>query len=202
MIRQHMRTFLLALFFVGSVNVTMGQKYEKYYLTHKVIVNEVDRTIVAYVEPVKQVSLDTDKRYYWFSSDQINSTQGGFSGKLLNGRYEEFYANKNLKEKGHLDKGLKTGIWKRWDEKGKLKDDYTWNLGSLNGIYHKYDSVGKVLETGKYKNDLLNGKQYTYAGTAVKELRYKDGKVVVPKKLRMPRFMSKLFEKKKKSKAV
>lgn len=202
MIRQDIRTFLLAVFFVGSVGVARGQKYEKDYLTHKVIVNEVDRTIVAYVKPVKQVTLDTDKRYYWFSNDQINSTQGGFSGKLLNGCYEEFYADKNLKEKGSLDKGLKAGVWKRWDEKGNLKDDYTWDLGRRNGIYHKYDSVGKVLETGRYKKDLLNGKQYTYAGTGVKELRYKEGKVVVRKKLRMPNFISKLFGKKKKPKAV
>ncbi|TKC60300.1 hypothetical protein FBD94_15455 [Pedobacter hiemivivus] len=202
MIRQYIRIFLLSLFFVGSVGVAVGQKYEKDYLTHKIIVNEEDRTIVAYVKPVKQISLDTDKRYYWFSNDRIKSTQGGFSGKLLNGRYEEFYADKNLKEKGSLDKGLKSGVWKRWDEKGKLKDDYTWNLGRMDGIYHKYDSVGKVLETGKYKNDLLNGKQYTYAGTGVKELRYKDGKVVVRKKLRIPRFMGKLFDKKKKPKAA
>lgn len=148
MIKLNINILCLAAAFSGSVLMANGQRYVKDVLTHKVVINQVDRSIVAYVKPVKQVSLDTDKRYYWFSTNQINSTQGGFSGKLLNGSYQEFYASKQLKESGYLDKGLKSGVWKNWDESGKLKDDYSWKSGKMNGVYHKYDSVGKVQEMG------------------------------------------------------
>lgn len=199
MIKRNINSLCLAVVFAGSVHAAKGQKYVKDFLTHKVIVNQVDRTIVAYVKPVKQITLDTDKRYYWFSTNQINSTQGGFSGKLLNGSYQEFYASKQLKESGYVDKGLKTGLWKNWDTTGKLKDDYTWNFGKMNGVYHKYDSTGKVLEAGKYKNDLLNGKQKHYQGDTVKEVLYKKGKVRERKQLRMPAFINRIFHKKSKT---
>lgn len=199
MIKRNINILCLAVAFAGSVLVANGQEYVKDFLTHKVIVNQVDRSIVAYVKPVKQFSLDTDKRYYWFSHHQINSTQGGFSGKLLNGSYQEFYANKQLKESGYLNKGLKSGTWKSWNAGGKLKDDYSWKAGNRNGVYHTYDSAGKVLESGNYKNNLLHGKQKTYAATGVKELLYKNGKVTERKKLRMPKFMRNIFHKKPKT---
>lgn len=185
--------------FAGSVVMAKGQRYVKDFLTHKVVVNQVDCSIVAYVKPVKQVSLDTDKRYYWFSTNQINSTQGGFSGKLLNGSYQEFYANKQLKESGYLNKGLKSGVWKSWNERGKLKEDYTWKYGSRSGVYHKYDSIGNVQETGVYKNNKLHGKQKSYTATGVKELLYKNGEATERKKLRMPKFIRNIFHKKPKT---
>lgn len=191
--------FLLGVFSLLSVNVVNAQKGVEKFLTPKVMINELDRTIVAYVKPVKEVSVDTDKHYYWVSSNQINSTQGGYSGKLLNGSYQEFYINKNLKESGYLDKGLKTGLWKRWNQNGNLNDDYTWSDGNKHGIYHKYDSLGNVKETGKYKNNLLTGKQWLYTAEGVKLIRYKHGKVIERKKIKMPQFIRKVFHKKPKS---
>jgi len=170
MTKLNINSLCLAIIFAGSVYTAKGQKYVEDVLTHKVTVNQVDRSIVAYVKPVKQVLLDTDKRYYWYAHNHINSTQGGFSGKLLNGSYQEFYSGKQLKESGFLYKGLKNKVWKNWDEKGTLKDDYTWKSGRMNGVYHKYDSTGKVLEAGKYKNDLLQGKQTRYTADGVKEV--------------------------------
>lgn len=200
MIKRNINILCLLVTFACSVPMAKGQRNVKDFLTHKVVVNQVDRSIIAYVKPVKQISMDTDKRYYWFSTNQINSTQGGYSGKLLNGSYQEFYMNKQLKETGYLEKGLKSGIWKSWDEAGKLKDDYTWKSGSRNGIYHKFDSTGKVMETGVYKNNLLNGKQKTYTAAGVKELLYKKGQITERKKLRMPKFMRKIFHKTPKAK--
>lgn len=196
MIKLNTNIFCLLVAFVGFINAVNAQKYSKDFLTHKVIVNQVDRSIVAYVKPVKSFSLDNDKRYYWFSNNQINSTQGGFSGKLLNGDYKEFYPSKQLKESGYLNKGLKVGIWKNWDEKGNLKDEYSWGSGQKNGIYHKYDSIGKVQEFGRYKNDLLHGKQKRYDTAGVSELLYKKGKVREPKKIPTPKFLRKIFNKK------
>jgi hypothetical protein len=69
--------------------------------------------------------------YYWYSSNKIHSTQGGFSGRLLNGAYTEFYLTRNLKEQGTFDKGLKNGTWKNWDEEGKLVKTTHWKKGLL-----------------------------------------------------------------------
>lgn len=199
MIKLNINIFYLLVAFVGFVNAAKGQKYTKDLLTHKVIVNQVDRSVVAYVKPVKSISLDNDKRYYWFSTNQINSTQGGFSGKLLNGDYKEFYMNKQLRESGYLNKGLKVGIWKNWDEEGNLKDDYNWTSGEKNGIYHKYDSVGKMQESGRYKNDLLHGKQKIYDTVGVSEQLYKKGKITERKKIPTSKFLRKIFNKKARS---
>lgn len=199
MSKLKINSIYLAIVFLGTMHAAKGQHYVKDILTHKVVVNQPEYSIVAYVKPVKKVSLDTDRKYYWFSHNHINSTQGGFSGKLLNGSYQEFYAKKQLKESGNLEKGLKTGIWKNWNEKGTLNNDYTWKSGRRNGLYHKYDSVGKVQEQGTYKNDLLNGRQKSYTADGVKEILYKKGKVTEPKKLRMPNFMRKIFHKKPKT---
>lgn len=199
MSKLKIKVLCLAIAFAGSAYIANGQRYVKDVLTHKVVVNHPDKSIVAYVKPVKHISLDVEKRYYWFSPNQINTTQGGFSGKLLNGSYQEFYANKQLSRSGYLNKGLKTGIWKSWDEKGGLTDDYTWTAGRMNGVYHKYDSLGKVLETGKYSNDLLHGKQLTYTNGEPKQVLYKRGKVTVPKKFRLPKFIRHIFHREPKA---
>lgn len=199
MIKININIPCLAIIIVVSSYVARGQDIVKDFLTHKVIVNNVDGHIVAYVKPVKQFAPDRDKRYYWFSPNQISSSQGGFSGKLLNGDYQEFYMNKQLKESGYINKGLKRGVWKSWDENGKLKADYTWAFGQMNGVYHKYDSVGKIQETGRYQNDLLDGNQKSYTTESIMERFYKNGIVKERKKIPMPKFLREIFNKKTKS---
>lgn len=82
---------------------------------------------------IKEVTSDpdikSDRFYYWYSANMIHSTQGGFSGRLLNGLYAEYYLNKNLKEQGTFKKGLKDGVWKKWKEDGTLNNTTTWKNG-------------------------------------------------------------------------
>jgi len=177
------------IFFAGSAS---GQRSEKDLLSHKIIVNQDDCTIVAYVKPVRGWPVETDKRYYWFSAHRIKSTQGGYSGQLLNGDYRESYANKNLKELGYFYKGLKTGTWSSWNPNGKLTADYTWNFGEKNGTYHKYDSLGGVMESGKYRNGLLHGKQKIMVGDSTRTVYYHKGKVTAPKSI-VPGFIRRIF---------
>ncbi|WP_428330291.1 toxin-antitoxin system YwqK family antitoxin [Mucilaginibacter sp.] len=69
--------------------------------------------------------------YYWYSANAIHYTQGGFSGRLLNGLYTEYYSDKNLKEQGRFDKGLKTGPWKDWNDDGTIINVKNWKNGTL-----------------------------------------------------------------------
>ncbi|TKC09082.1 toxin-antitoxin system YwqK family antitoxin [Pedobacter frigoris] len=183
------------------VNVTYGQRsvIDK-YLTHKVVINDLSHDVIAYVKPVDGIVPQSDRTYYWFSANKINSTQGGYSGRLLNGSFQDFYSNKSLKESGLFRAGLKSGKWKSWIESGRLTDEYNWSTGRKNGQYIKYDSLGNVKEKGKYRNDLLNGKQRTFAAGQEKVVLYKKGKITERKKLKMPAFISNIFKKKPKTK--
>lgn len=192
MIKSNINILALTAVFIFSIGSASGQRDGKNLLSHKIIVNQDDCTIVAYVKPVRGLPVETDKLYYWFSANKIKSTQGGYSGKLLNGDYRSSYPNKNLKELGYFYKGLKTGIWKSWSQSGKLNEDYTWNFGRKNGIYHKYDSLGRVLEKGKYRNDVLNGKQEILVGDSTKTVYYNRGKVTTPTSI-VPGFIRRIF---------
>lgn len=193
----------LAAILLLTANVTYAQRsvIDK-YMTHKVVINEVSHDVVAYVKPVEGVVPQSDRTYYWFSANKINSTQGGYSGRLLNGSFQDFYPNKNLKESGLFRGGLKSGKWKSWTESGRLNGEYTWSAGKKNGPYIKYDSLGNVSEKGKYRNDLLNGKQRTFAAGQEQVVLYKKGKITTRRKLKMPAFISNIFKKKPVDKGV
>jgi hypothetical protein len=129
------RLITILLFFVyGSV---YSQKYPDLGLD-KVRIVEPDKIIVAEINPVSvERSIKSGLFYYWYSSNGIHVSQGGYSGKLLNGIYNEFYPNKNLKEQGNFKKGLKDGTWKDWNEDGTLIQVCDWR----NGVNVQKDTV-------------------------------------------------------------
>src|SRR5688500_101 len=114
-----MRVLFILLSF--SFSSALGQSYYRNLATktYQVTVTYPEHKITAHIKPVKnQINPSADRYYYWYSANQINTTQGGFSGSLLNGLYSDFYRNKNLKEKGEFDHGLKTGEWMAWYDNG------------------------------------------------------------------------------------
>lgn len=154
------------------------------YGFNKVRIVTNDKVIQAETIPVSSdPSLDNGKTYYWSSSNAIHATQGGFSGKLLNGAYTEFYSNKNIREQGHFNKGLKTGIWKSWNESGTLIQLYTWKDGVISGKFEVFQEKGKLKQSGTYKNNLLHGKITNYSPSGEKQqVMYKSGKPVTAQK--------------------
>lgn len=185
--RRYIQFLMIFLVGIGTLKVN-AQSYSDIFLSHRVTVRSDDHTVVAYVKPVKGVSILNDRTYYWFSGNQINTTQGGYSGKLLHGEYQDFYSNKKLKESGDFSKGLKDGIWKTWNENGILNELFTFKNGQRNGVYTKYDQTGGVIEKGSYKNDLLSGQQTISVGDSVKVISYKGGKVKQNKSM-LPKFI-------------
>jgi hypothetical protein len=151
--------------------------------TSQVRINDTDRTIRAGILAVTSApKARPDRQYYWYGSGGIHQLQGGYSGHLLNGSYQEYYLNKNLRTEGAFDEGLKDGVWKDWSEGGKLSRLITWDQGEQTGPFRLYDPEGKVITSGNYKHNLLDGAVTFHIGTdSAKTLRYKKGQVMPPK---------------------
>ena len=108
-----------------------GQKISAYGMD-KVRIIAGEKIIVAEIIPVSsEPRIKTACFYYWYSGNAIHSSQGGYSGRLLNGRYNEYYLNNNLKEQGNFNKGLKDGLWKSWNESGALSQVSNWKNGAI-----------------------------------------------------------------------
>ena len=77
----------------------------------------------------KDPKIKNDRYYFWYMNNVIHSTQGGYNGQLLNGHYISYYRDKNLKEEGSFDRGLKQGEWKTWNTNGDLTSVTNWSDG-------------------------------------------------------------------------
>jgi antitoxin component YwqK of YwqJK toxin-antitoxin module len=136
-----------------------GQKLPDYGL-NKVRITQTDKIIVAEIEPVSSnPSIKRDLIYYWYSANIIHATQGGFSGTLLNGRYTEYYPDKNLKEQGEFKNGLKDGVWKNWSDDGTLMASTNWKHGSevtvkRPPIWKRVHLFGKKAKTADSLNNI------------------------------------------------
>ncbi|PWS28861.1 hypothetical protein DHW03_03235 [Pedobacter yonginense] len=122
-----------------------------------------------------------EKHYFWYSGNVLNHTQGGFSGRLLDGDYSEYYNNNNLKVQGTFKTGLKHGAWRAWTEDGILQSVTHYKFGSIDGEFMEYDVDGKILKTGFYNNGRLDGKLCKYQGDSLLIEKYNNGKIILPK---------------------
>jgi len=102
------------------------------------------------------VKAKMDRVYYWFEKGKISSSQGFFSGKLLDGKYRVYAAeNKEIAIAGQFTKGLKTGMWLHFNQNGILEQRQEFMHGKANGLTIAYDSTGKAIDTTRFKDGLL-----------------------------------------------
>ena len=153
------------------------------YGQNKVRISQEERTLQFETIPVTSVpAVRAEKTYYWYSANGIHTTQGGFSGKLLNGSYRAYYPNKNLKEAGTFYAGLKDGLWKSWKEDGTLTREVSWKRGVRSGRFVLYNDSGQVNTAGQYKNNVMDGHVRFSAGKdSTRVVRYQNGKIVPEK---------------------
>lgn len=116
-------------FFVCFAIGVYAQDLPDYGLNRVRIITS-DQSVVAELNPVSvHVATKATLHYYWYSANAIHETQGGYSGRLLDGLYTAYYPNKNLKEQGRFKKGLKDGVWKYWKADGALQSTANWKKG-------------------------------------------------------------------------
>ncbi len=191
-------------FILASISVS-AQK-DKYHLgmesyEHTVTLPEEKITLHVVEDNQLRSYTDLNKTYYWYSNNQIKTTQGGFSGKLLDGRFSRFYLNKNLKELGEFNAGLKTGTWKNWADNGTLLKVVSYKKGTPNGKFFNYKESGALAEEGKYKEGKINGLFKKYINPdSVQILKYKNGIIVNQQPSKISKWLNGIFHKKIKTK--
>lgn len=144
-------------------------------------------------------AIESGVKYAWFSGNKIAWTQGGYSGKLLDGPYTEFYQNKTLKTKGSFDMGLRKGEWRSWTEQGVLDSVVNYSNGVLNGYFERYNLDGSPKESGKYRKGLLDGKLERHISKdSVQVLKYDKGKISLQRPSKIKAWIKRFFKKHKK----
>lgn len=122
--------------------------------------------------------------YHWLYKDSILRSQGSYSGKLLDGPFEEFFSNRSPKTSGSFAQGIKVGQWKYWDHKGTLRKISHWSLSQETGTFILFNEEGQKVQQGRMKDGKLHGRITTFStadSTGVTHQRYRNG-VPVPQR--------------------
>jgi hypothetical protein len=191
------KRFIFISFLSITSNILWGQGADK--KTTCIYINKENITIKAEVlKEQRKITADKNATYYWYASNAIMETQGGFEGQLLSGKYSVYFLSHNLREQGNFKRGLKQGEWIAWYENGKIQEITNWKNGHKTSWYKLNNEKGQLVVKAHFKNDLLNGKMLSYDGdNIVSEKRYKAGKEVIKKEKKERTQHLKLFRKKK-----
>lgn len=129
-------------------------------------------------------STGTSEKYWysWYSGNEIHSTQGGYSGRLLHGEFLAYYPTRGLKQNGIYDHGLKSGKWTFWRENGTLESVLLYRKGIAEGRFVRYDSLGHASELGKYRNGVLHGRLLRYISMDGMQVTHYNKGIVIKQK--------------------
>ncbi|MCH2045459.1 MAG: hypothetical protein MK212_15180 [Saprospiraceae bacterium] len=156
------------------------RKLEKKYppKTREIILQAADTlTKVHIFIENPSIKVKESKTYHWCHHNQIFKNVGGWSGKLLHGKFEQFYGDDALFRQGLFKEGLKEGLWQTWYTNGELQLVERWKKGILQGSCEKYDKNGQLVETIHYQNGKLHGKVQKYVdGLPSQQILYRNGK--------------------------
>lgn len=146
---------VLTSFFVLFSVALFGQKTDPNYALKRSVYDGQFYIQFHILDPDdRSPKLRSDKFYTWTKAQQINQTQGGASGDLLNGTYSAYYADKQLASQGNFKGGLKVGRWTSWNAQGRIIRISHFKKGKKRGKETIYNDEGKILEETKY---CLNG---------------------------------------------
>lgn len=122
--------------------------------------------------------------YYWLDDEKLLVTKGNYSGHLLDGKYEAFFPNGQLKTKGQFFEGLKNKQWLYYYPDGKIKRIEAWDQGKIHGLVLNYSESQRLIQKTQYIKGRLHGLDIIYhMDTIVSKNRYVKGKKKERKKL-------------------
>lgn len=180
---QTMKSLFIILFLLYSLAPSHAQKFsDAIPETREIVLNAADtiKKIRIFIANPK-VKIEGNKFYAWYQKQIVLHTQGAWSGKLLQGKYESFYPNHNLLEQGLYEKGWKVGTWKTWYSDGTLKEQVVWKKGLKHGPFEAFDRNGQLIEKGSYRNGQLHGSFSTFANDEESKVKYRKDKIIIKK---------------------
>lgn len=143
-------------------------------VNNKIVINRQSYVIYAEILSDGTRSRPRDKSFYhWYSANDIKRTRGGYDGKLLHGKYTEFYADKDLKVKGNFRKGIKRGKWKTWHPDGQYDQVVKWKRHGRIARFREYNASGILIRKGRFKDEIYDGviSDFTSDKPAIKRFR-------------------------------
>ena len=148
---MHKLVSLAALLFTTAICYCQDQPETT--ALNRITLNRKDTIYQFFVQKVpEKFKLQLDQDYFWFAPDTILMTKGAYDGKLLHGSYKVFYPNKNLKEEGYFEHGLRTGLWRTWTIEGRMTAMTNWVKGKKEGPFTEFGPEGNILNSGVYKD--------------------------------------------------
>lgn len=190
---MHKYLFIILLFFSIPASAQGLKDIFKREAYQHTITSKEDKTVFQLQESsFNPKRIEDFKDYYWYSNNQIKITQGGYSGRLLNGNYKIFYLDRSLKEQGLFENGLKTGMWIKWSQQGKVYERANFKKGLLAGSFFRYNNLGEVLESGNYQDGKMQGVWKSYVKPdSIILTHYKNGLSYTPKVILWKRLLNK-----------
>ena len=96
------------------------------------------------------------------------------------GEFIEYHPNGNIKTKGLLKNGKRTGVWISYFINGKVQSESKFDKGELNGKTAAYYPNGNVQYMGLYVNNKKDDHWFFYQedGSYLKEVVFKNGNKV------------------------
>lgn len=94
------------------------------------------------------------------------------------GKVTTSYSNGKKESSGKVKNYKKQGLWKYWDESGKLEKSITYKDDKKNGLFTEFYEDGSKLQEGNYVNDLKDSEWKSwYKGNVYSSLnQYGNGK--------------------------
>lgn len=170
--------FLLFLCLICPQSIFAGT--EKPFV--QVVIQEEPGQVHQYYVIYQGIDRKTNQfvHYYWHRNGKHFSTQGGYSGNLLHGAYEEFDKSGRLKIRGHFHFGAKDGIWKFWNRSGAISGLEYWKNGFLQ---KKVISESDSTIISYYRKNQQHGRQiFTKEGKTISKQNYRNGKIYIREK--------------------
>ncbi len=135
-------SFLLALLLNFLALQCFAQKHPG------IVIKYNEKTILCNLTSKQVKNCNPEVDYFWYKSQSIHRTQGGYFNQLLDGRWISRYASGDLFEQGKLDKGVRNGRWITWHDNGKIMFVRNYKKGKIYGPFTINDSNGDCIMEG------------------------------------------------------
>lgn len=180
--------FCLIIFSLLYFHPAISFAQSKKELTNRVVVKHNTGSSSFGLSTKTNIKSKSDKvSYYWYKSREIQTSKGGYSGKLLHGEYISHDVNNGLKEKGFIKHGLKQGKWIMWHENGEIAKKTVWAKGKLTGTSFEYDEGGKLFKRTQYKNGIPRKVLNYVNDTIVSRQKFDANSKLIIKKEKKPK---------------